>query len=113
MVCPLVTLHLDKKCRYCGPINEPNVPVFILVDTRAQIQSLRHLMDQLVLCVGDVDDQRRVIVVRYLRFTFALDGRGRFSPLRFARRLFREGIESLSTSSFNCAAALDYLILFL
>ena len=84
MVRPLVTFHLDKKCRNGWPIDEPNVPVFVLVDTRAQIQRLGHLMDQLVLRVRDVDDQRRVIVVIYLGFTFALDWRWRFCPFRFA-----------------------------
>ena len=68
MICPLVTIHLDEERRDRWTIYEPDVPILVLIHARPQVQRLGHFVNQLVLRVGDVDDQLRVVVVVSLPF---------------------------------------------
>ena len=68
MICPLVAIHLDEECWDRWTIYEPDVPIFVLIHARPQVQRLGHFVNQLVLRVGDVDDQLRVVVVVCLPF---------------------------------------------
>ena len=68
MICPLVTIHLDEERWDRWTIYEPDVPILVLVHARPQVQRLGHFVDQLVLRVGDVYDQLRVVVVVRLPF---------------------------------------------
>ena len=68
MICPLVTIHLDEECWDRWTIDEPNVPILVLVHARSQVQRLGNFVNQFVLRVSDVDDQLRVVVVISLAF---------------------------------------------
>ena len=71
MVGSLIAFHLDEEGWDRGPIDEPDVPVFFLVDAGPKVDFLGHLVDQLILRVGDVDDEGW-IVVRLLLLRFRL-----------------------------------------
>ena len=71
MVSSLITFHLDKESWDRGPVNKPDVPVFVLVDARSKVDLLGHFVDQLILGIGDIDYEGWV-VIRLLLLRFRL-----------------------------------------
>ena len=61
MVSSLIAFHLNKESWDRGPVDEPDVPVFVLVDARSKVDLLGHLVDQLILGVGYIDHEGRVV----------------------------------------------------
>ena len=57
----LVRLHLCEKLWHDRPIYEPDVPIFLLLSRGPKITRLRHIVNYLILGVGDVDDQRFLV----------------------------------------------------
>lgn len=55
MVGALIGLHFNEECWNSRRINKPNVPILFLVDRCAQIQSRGHLMNNLILCIQNID----------------------------------------------------------
>ena len=71
MIRPLIGVHLTQQGRHGWPIDKPYVPVFIVVNACSHAKLFSNLVDQLILRVGDVDDEGR-IVVRLLLLRFRL-----------------------------------------
>ena len=63
VICPLVGVRFDEERGHRGPIDKPDVPVFLLLDTGAHVEGCSHLVNDLVLRVGDVDHHRWVLEV--------------------------------------------------
>ena len=63
MISSLISFHLEQQLRHRWPIDEPDIPIFVLVDAGSEIHHLGNLMDQLILCIGDVDDELGIIAV--------------------------------------------------
>ena len=64
MICPLITFHFDEEGRYGGSVYEPNVPIFIFINTGSKIRLGSDLVNELVLSVGDVDNKGRISIIR-------------------------------------------------
>ena len=77
MICPLIAFHFDEECRYCGSIDEPKIPVFVLIYACSKIERRGNLMDKLILCVSDVDDERRITIRRFLAHNLLSSSFGR------------------------------------
>ena len=71
MVSSLIAFHLNKESWDRGPVNKPDVPVFVLVDACSKVDLLGHFVDQLILGIGDIDYEGWV-VVRLLLLRFRL-----------------------------------------
>ena len=61
MVGSLIAFHLDEEGRDRRPVDEPDVPVFVLVDAGPIVDLLGHLVDQLILRVGYIYHKGRVV----------------------------------------------------
>lgn len=61
MIRSLVTFHFDEQGRNSGAIDEPEIPVLVLVDAGPEVARRRHLVNNLVLSVSDIDHQRHLV----------------------------------------------------
>ena len=62
MIRALVTFHFDQQGWNSGPIDEPEIPVFLLVNAGSKVARRSHLVDNLVLRVRYIDAEGRFIV---------------------------------------------------
>lgn len=63
VVGPLIRLHFHEKTRNYWPVNEPNVPIVVILNTGAKLALISDLMDDFILCVKDVQDQPILILL--------------------------------------------------
>ena len=63
VICSLVSMHLDQKCRHGRAVDKPDVPVIIFINGGTQVQRLCHFMDQLILRIGYVNAQLCFIII--------------------------------------------------
>ena len=63
MIGPLIWLHLEKKRREYRPIDPPDVPILLIFSAQPEIGLVSAILQDLVLCIIHVDDQRPLIHV--------------------------------------------------
>ena len=61
MISPLIAFHLDKESWDRGSIDEPDVPVFLLINASPKVDLLGYLVDQLILSVSYIDHEGRIV----------------------------------------------------
>ena len=66
MVRSLIVLHLAKEGWNGRPIDEPNVPIFVLVNARPKIAGSSHFVDDFILGVTYVYNELGLIGLLYL-----------------------------------------------
>ena len=111
MVCPLIVVHLAEQGWNRWPVDEPNVPVLVLIDAGAQIARCSHLMNDFILSVTYVDNElwfRRLLIRSELCFLLR---RGRARGISFRWRLFLDGfgllLEALQVRGQQSCFVLD------
>ena len=88
MVRPLIVVHFAEKRWKRRSINEPEVPVLILIDAGAKIASGSHFMYDFILGVTYVYNELRFIILLIRsELCFFLQRRGRASSISFRWRL--------------------------
>ena len=74
MIRSLILIHLAEEGWHGRSVDKPNIPIFFIVKAGPQAELLCDLMDDFVLRVVDMDDQRWIVcLLLHLQFLRRLD----------------------------------------
>lgn len=61
MIGSLIGLELHQQSWDNGPIDPPDVPVFLFIGTKSKPRLLRAIFKHLILCIAHIDRERPII----------------------------------------------------